>query len=113
MTPEERLRELRRRPKERAATSDGPRVEILGFYKDRLARVTWVDHDESGRPVRFEAATLHSNERGVSTEIAECEWQEGELWEPTVVGPTHEPASPRGQLRQRAIRFQRPCSPVP
>lgn len=100
MTPEERLRELRRRPNERATLAseapapevplrpheiadtlevplsrwDGPRLEIVGLYKDDVQRVTWVDHDEAGRPVRFDTAVMHHNARGVSTETAECEW---------------------------------------
>ncbi|HEX5782369.1 MAG TPA: DUF1963 domain-containing protein [Solirubrobacteraceae bacterium] len=104
MTPEERLRELRRRPHERppaidrpvpevplrpernlgprdydliddVVTSDGPPVELVGVHNDEVERVTWVHHNEAGRPVRFESATIHDNRRGVSIGIRECDWE--------------------------------------
>ena len=57
-------------------TWDGPRLEIVGLWKtDDVEQVTWVDHDETGRPVRFSTLTMHHDRRGTTTEIATAEWE--------------------------------------
>lgn len=37
-------------------TRDGSRLEIVAIEAEKVSGVTWVDHDEEGRPVRFSTA---------------------------------------------------------
>jgi uncharacterized protein DUF1963 len=61
----------------RLLTWDGHRVEIVGFLThDDVSHVTWVDHDERGRAVRFATAGVHYNALGKGAAIATCEWED-------------------------------------
>ena len=42
---------------------------------DDVTAVTWVDHDEAGRPVRFATAEYGYNKPRIAFEIASCEWE--------------------------------------
>jgi hypothetical protein len=56
-------------------TWDGDRLEIVGFERDKVDRVTWVEHDEAGRPVRFSTAGYGYNKVELWVETVTCEWE--------------------------------------
>jgi hypothetical protein len=52
----------------RLPTWDGPRLEVVGFLTHAdVSHVTWVDHDEAGRSVRFATAGVADNALGTSS----------------------------------------------
>jgi hypothetical protein len=60
----------------RLLTWDGPCLEIVGFLTHaNISHVTWIDHDEAGRPVRFATVGVPYNDLGQGGEIASCEWE--------------------------------------
>ena len=67
---------VRDREGRRVLTWDGPRLEIVAFdTHDDVTEVTWVDHDEAGRPARFATAEYGYNKPRIAFEVATCEWE--------------------------------------
>lgn len=53
----------------------GARLEVIGFLTHTsVSHVTWIDHDDQGRPVRFATAGTPANDFDRERKLAWCDW---------------------------------------